>query len=335
MNISFFIRRDFQTIQAYEGIRAIKDNLIQQAALVVQDEDQNHIGILTPLDIIQHPHNLVIDCITTKPVLSLPGTVDEALQIMQSEQSEVLPVYNGGRFEGLIFKNDLLEFVKTKRRELEKEVAEQVKEIKAIHAQLETSRHILQAIFDSTQSYILLVDPEYRIIFFNKRAQEGSRELYGREMMLGDSILEYKSDVDEMDLRSFEENFTKAIASSRTVVEEREIFYPNMTSSWLRSEYTPVYDRGVLIGVALRSVDITDRKHYELQIEMQTEVLQEISWIQSHQTRQPVATILGLINILEKSSLTEDNRKIVSMLEETAHKLDDVIRETVIKANSL
>ena len=108
-----------------------------------------------------------------------------------------------------------------------------------------------------------------------------------------------------------------------------------MMSSWIRSEYTPVYDQGILIGVALRIVDITERKRHEIQIEMQTEILQQISWMQSHQTRQPVATILGLINILEKSSLSDDNRKIVAMLEDTALKLDDVIRDTVIRANSI
>jgi hypothetical protein len=78
MNISFFVRRDFHTIQAYEGIMAIKDHLIQHTALVVQDEDHNHLGILTPLDILQRPSNRVIDCLTTKATITLPCSVDEA-----------------------------------------------------------------------------------------------------------------------------------------------------------------------------------------------------------------------------------------------------------------
>ncbi len=336
MNISFFVRRDFQTIGAFEHVIAIKDLLLQQTVLVVQDETHHYLGILTPLDILQRPRNLVIDCLSEKPSVSLPCSVDEALQIMQAEQEEVLSVYQGGQFEGLVFKNDLLEFVRIKRKELEREVTEYMHEMKAMHTRLEQSRQVLQAIFDSTQSYIILVDPQYRIIFFNKKAQEGSLSLHGRELKLGDSILAYtESGVDEMALLTFHENYNKAITTKQTVVSEREIYYPSMMSSWIRSEYTPIYDNGVLIGVALRIVDITERKRHEIQIEMQTEILQQISWMQSHQTRQPVATILGLLNILEKSSLSDDNRKIVAMLEDTALKLDDVIRDTVIRANSI
>lgn len=336
MNISFFVRRDFKTIGAYEPVIAVKDFLIQYPVLVVQDDAHRHLGILTPLDALQHPHNLVIDCLTRKPVATLPCSVDEALQIMQTEHVEVLSVYQDSEFVGLVFKNDLLEFMRTKRKELEQEVAEYMEEIKAMHVRLEQSRQVLQAIFDSTQSYILLIDPQFRIIFFNKKAQEGSLALHGRELKLGDSILTYtESGIDEMALLTFHENYNKAIATGETVVSEREIYYPSMMSSWIRSEYMPIYDRGILVGVALRIVDITERKRHEIQIEMQTEILQQISWMQSHQTRQPVATILGLINILEKSSLSEDNRKIVAMLEDTALKLDDVIRDTVIRANSI
>jgi PAS domain S-box-containing protein len=336
MNISFFVRRDFQTIGAYEQVIAIRDQLIKHTVLVVQDDEHNYLGILTPLDVLQRQRTLVIDCLTEKPFVTLPCSVDDVLQIMQTEQEEIVSVYQGTQFEGLVFRNDLLEFERVKRRELELEVTEYMSEIKMMHAQLEQSRQVLQAIFDSTQSYIFLIDPQFKIIFFNKKAQEGSLSMHGRELKLGDSILAYtESGNDEMALLTFHENYNKAVATRQTVISEREIYYPSMMSSWIRSEYTPVYDGGVLIGVALRIVDITERKRHEIQIEMQTEILQQISWMQSHQTRQPVATILGLINILEKSSLSDDNRKIVAMLEDTALKLDDVIRDTVIRANSI
>lgn len=197
MTISSFIRRDFLTIQAFSGTQSIKKNLIHYSALVVQDEDLNTLGVLTPLDIIQRPHNLVIDCLTVKPALSSECMVSEALQIMEREQTEVLPVYKLELFEGLIFKNDLLKFVTERKRELEIKIAERTNEI-----------------------------------------------------------------------------------------------------------------------------------------EKQNELLRQISWMQSHQTRQPVATILGLVNIVDKSSLTEDNLEIIGLLEKTAQELDEVIRSTVIKANS-
>jgi light-regulated signal transduction histidine kinase (bacteriophytochrome) len=71
------------------------------------------------------------------------------------------------------------------------------------------------------------------------------------------------------------------------------------------------------------------------EIEKQNELLKENSWMQSHKTRQPLATILGLVNIIDKSSLTESNLEIIGMLEKIAQEIDEVIRTTVIKANSV
>jgi light-regulated signal transduction histidine kinase (bacteriophytochrome) len=87
------------------------------------------------------------------------------------------------------------------------------------------------------------------------------------------------------------------------------------------------------VGVSLRFIDSTERKEREDQIRRQNEQLRDIAWMQSHLTRQPLATILGLVNILDKKSLTDDNKKIIGMLEETVGKLDQVIRDIVIQAN--
>jgi signal transduction histidine kinase len=96
-----------------------------------------------------------------------------------------------------------------------------------------------------------------------------------------------------------------------------------------------VYDQGEIMGVALRIVDITERKKKEQQIDKQNEQLRKIAWIQSHQTRQPIATMLGLIYILDKVTLTEENLKIIRMLEAEVGKLDAVISDTVSRANSV
>ena len=199
--------------------------------------------------------------------------------------------------------------------------------------QVEVSRQIIEAISDSTQSHIILIAPNFRIIFFNRRAWYSSKHLYGRELNIGESILRYRRKFDESLFKDFYDNFYRALASGHAVIAEREMQYSSM-KFWLRTEYTPVYDGEEIIGVALRLVDISERKKQEMKIKEQNERLRQIAWIQSHETRQPIATILGLINILDKSSLSEDNSKIVGMLEETITKLDTVIRDTVISANS-
>jgi len=198
MTVSYFVRRDFPTVQAYSGIQSIKSDLLRYSALVVQDEDQNTLGVLTLSDVVLRQHNLVIDCLTNKATLPAETLVDEALGIMDREEVEVMAVNIAGHFEGLVFKTDLLSFLARQKRELE--------------------------------------------ILIEERTRDLAR---------------------------------------------------------------------------------------------QSDLLQQISWMQSHKTRQPLATLLGLIHIIDKGSLSDGNLEIIQMLEKTAQKLDEVIRHTVIKANSV
>lgn len=201
-----------------------------------------------------------------------------------------------------------------------------------IQHELDTSRHILKAIFDSTQSSIFLIDINYRILFFNKWAKDGTKLLYGKDLRLGDNMLELRREEDEEIAEAFKVNFEHAVLTKSPVVTEKEMHFPQM-SFWLRSEYTPVYDCSKLIGVLLNVQNITNLKKLEIQSDLQHKQLADIAWSQSHETRQPVATMLGLINILDKKSLTPDNLNIIGMLLKTAEKLDDVIHKNVMRAN--
>lgn len=198
--------------------------------------------------------------------------------------------------------------------------------------ELETSRQILKAIFDSIQSSIFLVAPDYNIIFFNKWAHDGSKLLYGRDLFIGDSILNYRREGDEEIFKAFKASFECALMTRSPVVNEREMHYPEM-SFWVRSEYTPVFEEDKAIGVMLHVQNISDRKNYEIENEKRAQLLDYIAWVQSHETLQPLASLLGLINILDKKSLSEENAKIVGMMEETALKLEGIIRQTVVKVN--
>ena len=93
-----------------------------------------------------------------------------------------------------------------------------------VQHELEASRHILKAIFDSTKSSIFLIDPDYRILFFNKWARDGSKFLYGRDMFIGDNILNYRQG-DDSDIISieFKHDFNQAIETKNSVTREREM----------------------------------------------------------------------------------------------------------------
>lgn len=69
------------------------------------------------------------------------------------------------------------------------------------------------------------------------------------------------------------------------------------------------------------------------QLKKQHESLREIARIQSHEIRQPVASILGLIALMKEPSATNDT-ECVDLLEASANQLDERIRTMVNHINN-
>jgi tetratricopeptide (TPR) repeat protein len=78
---------------------------------------------------------------------------------------------------------------------------------------------------------------------------------------------------------------------------------------------------GVLSIAYLRNRSRTKRLLYQKK-------LAEIAHLNSHQTRAPLATLLGLLNVIDKENIHgEYNQEIMAKMEENAQKLDTVIRD--------
>ena len=88
-------------------------------------------------------------------------------------------------------------------------------------------------------------------------------------------------------------------------------------------------------GLVVFFQDITDSKMRVEEIIHKNKILTEIARLQSHQIRRPVATMLGLSQLFEKESMTEENLQLLDLLEKTTLELDEVIHKIVHKANSV
>jgi signal transduction histidine kinase len=98
---------------------------------------------------------------------------------------------------------------------------------------------------------------------------------------------------------------------------------------WWHITVDPSYDtEGNVIGVSFNATDITERKLHEQHILAQNESLKSIAYIQSHELRRPVASILGLANIMEADDYVF-NKEDVEMLGRAANELDAKIRMIV------
>jgi signal transduction histidine kinase len=62
------------------------------------------------------------------------------------------------------------------------------------------------------------------------------------------------------------------------------------------------------------------------ELEKKTKAAEEAAFIIAHELRAPVASVLGLINLIAKSELPEDAKTIVTHMEDSGERLDVVVR---------
>jgi PAS domain S-box-containing protein len=103
-------------------------------------------------------------------------------------------------------------------------------------------------------------------------------------------------------------------------------------------EFTLIVEHGEAKGIFCIGYDITEYVRAKSAVidinrdlETKNELLEAIAFEQSHIVRAPLANIVGLVAILKNMELGPNLSGIVNMLEESAGKLDDVVKNIVYK----
>jgi len=112
MLIRSLIKSDYETIGPYEGTHTVKSVIAQHGAVVVMEQG-TYLGVLTADDMLTRPHNLIIDCIATRPGLSPTHSILDTMGLMKQSRVRVLPVYDRESFVGLIHYDDIIEYLST------------------------------------------------------------------------------------------------------------------------------------------------------------------------------------------------------------------------------
>jgi PAS domain S-box-containing protein len=89
-------------------------------------------------------------------------------------------------------------------------------------------------------------------------------------------------------------------------------------------------------GISVYLRDISEEKNQQLKIQAQNETLKEISWVQSHKMRAPVASILALAEVFNLENLADPiNKEVIENIRKSTYNLDTIIKEIVQKASKL
>lgn len=81
--------------------------------------------------------------------------------------------------------------------------------------------------------------------------------------------------------------------------------------------------------------DITENLKHLKSIEKQNETLREIAWMQSHVVRAPLARIMGIIHLINDSSVIEEKGELLKYILDSAIELDAIIKEIVNKSTTI
>lgn len=170
----------------------------------------------------------------------------------------------------------------------------------------------LRSFFESTVSCHLLLGKSFEVLAFNKVVAAFISDMYGADLSEGTII---NSFVHRSHVATFEASYQTAL-TGETIISEQELTYPDGRTIYWYIIYEPARAvDGDIIGVSYNATDITQRIHQERLILAQNESLRKIAFIQSHEIRRPVSSILGLVKLIKSEQIPPQISQEVDMLE--------------------
>jgi PAS domain-containing protein len=225
-----------------------------------------------------------------------PGTISEIQQqMLQALSKQVM---------------QLLEFDECLQM-LKKQLAE------AEHSEIE-----LRSFFESSTENHLLLGKEFEILAFNKALETYTFTDTGLKLERGKLMTPYIQHDEAAEI--FYQDYLKALNGTAVFVQRQVKL--GTKYFWRLIKFEPAFNReGKIIGVSVNSTDVTEKIEHEQTVHSQNESLKEIAFIQSHELRRPVASILGLMYIMKMDGRIQGNVEL-EMMEKAVEELDEKIK---------
>lgn len=192
MVISPFIQTDFPTLEAYHGVHHIRKNKSPYNAWVVKDEGKP-IGVLTAHDLMTRPYNLVIDCLTEKPVTYRNQKISAVLSLMKQSHSDVLMVMEGEELMGIICKNDIMDHLFTSVEENDNRVQSLAHDLKSPIANVLIIASMLEEVLEK--------EDNKELIMYARNSCEYAAEMI-EDILLSEELGKGQFPVKQVDLKA-------------------------------------------------------------------------------------------------------------------------------------
>jgi hypothetical protein len=179
----------------------------------------------------------------------------------------------------------------------------------------------LRYVFESSDAGHMLVSWEMIVLDFNKHMSAFMNLAYGVPLIEGKRIGHF---IHGLAFDDFVINFRVAL-SGEDVRFQQEITYQHGEKVWWLISFLPFYNKdGDIACVSFNATNINEHKINKELVIAQHRSLRQIAFIQSHELRKPVATILGLMGVMRMEYQVLPYELL--MMEEATKELDSKIK---------
>lgn len=194
------------------------------------------------------------------------------------------------------------------------------------------TKNSLEALINNTEDQIWSVDCETRYVYMNQAYRSRVAHLTGAEPKSG-AYSYLHSGYDEHSINTWKGYYARALSGEIYSIISESVAPDTKETLSFEVSFNPIYTaNGEIIGVGCFGRNITERLKTERAIIDQNERLRHIASLTSHELRRPVASMLGLIAIMDRVNFfNPDNKEIIEHLLTVGNEIDEVIRLIVDK----
>ena len=195
------------------------------------------------------------------------------------------------------------------------------------------TKNNLEALINNTEDLTWSISREGKYVYMNSAYRKRIKNMAGVVPLEGDDAYVHSGPTDEIN-EKWKSYYQRAFAGERYVVRHESTDPKSKEISHFEVSFNPIYraTKDEIIGVGCFARNITERLKTEEALIEQNERLKNIASLSSHELRRPVASMIGLLNILDRENFSNpENEQIMDHLHTVTQEIDEVIRLIVNK----
>jgi PAS domain S-box-containing protein len=195
------------------------------------------------------------------------------------------------------------------------------------------TKNNLEALINNTEDLTWSINREGRYVYMNTAYRKRITDMVGVTPQEGDDAYSHSGSTEKVN-GEWLEYYRRALSGERYVTRHESHDPVSKEPTHFEVSFNPIYknSKHEIIGVGCFARNITERLKTEEALIEQNERLKNIASLSSHELRRPVASMIGLLNIMDRDNFSNpENEQIMNHMITVTQEIDEVIRLIVNK----